>query len=257
MENPGMGASASDDALIARHKAAQSKNFWLRIAGVVVILLIITINVMSIINMVKADLLSPQGQAKLESHFIKEGGSLGPDLERELKVLVDNLTPVIQSTLDKQTKELGPKLEEALVTEIETVRKETEAHLTNELRKSLAALEAQQRATLIKAVPELANDVEAQNKVLEKAREAFMHWSVVQLADTVDEHVAAMEQIRKTLQSSYTRKEGAPGGADEVGMLWFELMNETLVGSDNILKGTEKNPVPAKEAGKAAPKAGK
>ena len=100
-------------------------------------------------------------------------------------------------------------------------------------RGDAAELDDQQRATLVAQLPELA-DMAAQERVLGSARITLAEWAHDRFHTALEDHVAAIGSIRKTLTKSYTKAEDKPVDPTDAVVLWLELMNEQIGGADAL-----------------------
>ncbi len=230
-----MEGSAKDATLIARHQAIKARLRMLRLTYPVVILVILIGYIWSIVNQVKAI-----DAEKIASRLEEGAHKLLPQIQDALADVAKELEPVLTKELERQSAKLGPKLEKVLEKETEELKVRLEKSFKEELTKALAEIENRQRGVLVEHIPELKDDKKGQDRVLETVRVGLLKWSMRQLTHTFHEHVIAMEQIRKTLQKSYTSKVGKGGvRPDDAVVIWLELMNETVGGDENIL-GTPK-----------------
>ena len=226
-----MEGSARDATLIARHQAIKARLRMLRVAYPVVILVIVIGYIWSIVNQVKAI------DSETIASRLQEGAhKLLPQVQDALADVAKELEPVLTKELERQSAKLGPKLEKVLEKETEELKVRLERTFQQELEKAMAEIENRQRGVLVEQIPELKGDRKGQDRVLETVRVGLLKWAMRQLTHTFHEHVIAMEQIRKTLQRSYTTKVGKGGvRPDDAVMIWLELMNETVGGDENIL----------------------
>jgi hypothetical protein len=90
-----------------------------------------------------------------------------------------------------------------------------------------------------KHIPELKDDEEARERVIAHVNAAAAAWGNEQFRKLFTEHIAALESIRKTLDESYVKSEGAANvNPDELVLIWLELF-EVTVADDSTILGAE------------------
>jgi hypothetical protein len=230
--------------LIEAHKALKKRTKLLRIVFPLVIVLIVVLNVMGLVGQVK-DL----DTEALASSFESEAHKVWPRIEDDLALVAQHLQPVLAKEIQTQSEALAPRLEAKLKSDVEKLKVRVERDFLVELEKSLDEIERRQRHILIDQIPSLKGDRKAQDQVLHAVRVSLTRWLISQLNTTLHQHMVAMDDIFRTLQKSYTAPAGERVAPEDALLVWLDLMNEQIGGTDIIL-GPEKK-APAK---KSAPK---
>jgi hypothetical protein len=214
------------DALIAAHKAVQRR---LRILGIVFPLVVIAIvggYLYAIVNQVKnadTEAIAAASAEKL--------GRIWPEVEQHLGDVAKAVEPALGDAVEREGAAMVPIIEQRLTTDVERMVATTEESFAESVEQAIMLLDAQQRATLVAELPELA-DIAAQERVLGSARLTLAEWAHERFHTALEDHVAAIGSIRKTLTKSYTKPEDKPVEPTDALVLWLELMNEQIGGSD-------------------------
>jgi hypothetical protein len=89
-------------------------------------------------------------------------------------------------------------------------------------------------------MPEIANDIAAQDLILGASREGLASWSSSRFESTLESHVDAISDIRETLKRSYTAGEGKSANPEDALVVWLELLNERI-GGESLLAVADKH----------------
>jgi hypothetical protein len=234
------------DALVAAHKKAIRNLRLIGIAFPILFIGLIGWNLMSI-----ADLVKNIDGAAVGTQLSNHVNALMPDIDAHLGDVADAVQPALFSALETEAMDASPQIESRLRTDIDHSMSLAKDTLERSVGSDLVARDAAMRAQLVAAFPELASDQAAQDLVLASARGAAGEWSKAQLDALVGEHIVAMDKLRKTLESSYSKKNDQPVDAEDALMALLDLMNEHIGGSDEILATADsksKKPSPAARA---------
>jgi hypothetical protein len=234
------------DALVAAHKKAIRNLRLIGIAFPILFIGLIGWNLMSI-----ADLVKNIDGAAVGTQLSNHVNALMPDIDAHLGDVADAVQPALFSALETEAMDASPQIESRLRTDIDHSMSLAKDTLERSVGNDLVARDAAMRAQLVAAFPELASDQAAQDVVLASARGAAGEWSKAQLDALVGEHIVAMDKLRKTLESSYSKKNDQPVDAEDALMALLDLMNEHIGGSDEILATADsksKKPSPAARA---------
>jgi hypothetical protein len=198
-----------------------------------------------------ADLVKNIDGAAVGTQLSNHVNALMPDVDAHLGDVADAVQPALFSALETEAMDASPQIESRLRTDIDHSMSLAKDTLERSVGNDLVARDASMRARLVAAFPELASDQAAQDVVLASARGAAGEWSKAQLDALVGEHIVAMDKRRKTLESSYSKKNDQPVDAEDALMALLDLMNEHIGGSDEILATADsksKKPSPAARA---------
>ncbi len=238
--------NATDAALIEGHQKARKHE---RIGRIV--FPIVALTVIGVFLFVIAKRVEQIDDKKLAAHLEKGSLRLTPTVERELASIGDALAPVFEKALDDQMKKKQPVLKKRIAEAAEQVTVSSTKRFESDLVASVTSTEAQQRAILVEAIPEIKDDRAAQDRILASVRGSLLKWGMRQLNTTLHKHTLALEDIRLTLKKSYMA--GAAGGAGSDGdgtmLVFLELVNETLAADSGLLNGSE-DPANAKKVEK-------
>lgn len=240
-------SALSDAELVVAHVSAARRLRLMRRVFPLVILVVLVGYIWSIVNQVQA-----LDTDKFADELERKAEALMPRVEEHLVDVAKNLEPVLLAELNNKAAALGPRLEKRLEQDIEALKTKAEKDFEAALVAALAEIEERQRHILEREIPELKGDKKAQDRVLEAVRVGLVRWSVRQLTTTLNEHVVAMEHIRKTLQASYVAAPGEQVDGEKTLMIWLDLMNETVGGDDHILGVNPEDAERAKKAKKQA-----
>lgn len=231
--------------LVDAHRSAKSRMRMLRITFPLIIIIIVVWNVYALAKQVE-DIDTEAVASHMEGQFHK----LWPRIEEDLTMIAKDIEPVLEAEINKQSAKMASKIDARLQSDVEALKKQVEKDFTIEVERALDEVERRQRQVLVDHIPELKGDAKAQDKVLAAVRVALLKWSMKQLTSTLHEHMVAMENIRRTLQKSYTAPAGAKVDAEDAIVLWLDLMNESVGGDNTIL--APRPPVEVKKS-KASP----
>lgn len=218
------------EALVAAHKRATRNLRILSIVFPIVFIAVLGINLLSIVDQVRS-----VDMAAIGSQLSDRVNALLPDIETSLGDVADAVEPALFKALETEALGMAPQIEKRLQTDVDTTMVTAKDELGNAARRSMADGAEAQRALVIAAYPQLAADVTAQDAVLTATSEAMADWQVRQLDATVVEHLNAMEQLHRTLQTSYRKPSGDSADAEDALMTWLNLLNEHVGGEEPIL----------------------
>jgi len=239
---------ATGDELIAAHRAANRNLRIVSLTFPILFMGLILWNLRAIAQQVQ-DIDGPAVGTEISNRM----NALMPDINDQLGELADSVHPALFTALQTEAAELAPQIEGRLQADVQHTLANAQQELQHSVARGLEADQDEQRAQLIAAFPELANDTAGQDAVLAASRAAVEQWSASQLDAMVTEHLSAMEGLRKTLETSYTKKEGESADPEDALMALLNLMNENVGGSDEILADGKTRSKAGKAAGAAAP----
>lgn len=218
--------------LIEAHRRAKQRMGWLRVGMPVVIILLITFNLWSLVDQVRS-----VDTGALATELELQATELWPRVEEHLADVALEVQPILIDALETQSAKMAPELDRRMEKQIEEMKVRVEADFKRAVEASLEEIERRQRAALVEEIPALKGDREAQDRVMEAVRQALVQWAMRELTTTFAEHMAALDQIRKTLQVDYMAPAGAKADPQEALLIWLDLMNQK-VGGDSAILGT-------------------
>ena len=232
------------EALVAAHKRAVRN---LRILGIAFPIVFVSLVVGFLWSIGKQfeDIDSAAVSAELQ----KRVSGFLPHLNESLGDVANAVEPVLYASLESEAERLGPQIEQRLQADVDLTVASARSTLSLAARASMARQADAQRAILIEEYPRLATDTAAQDKVLASVIPGINEWESRQLDATIAEHLIAIEHLRDTLQSHYTKSGDAPADAGDVLMTWTNLLNEQVGGDQPTLVADEK---PKKSVGQKA-----
>ena len=224
--------------LVAQHKAAKKRLKILRIAGPLVLVLVIVLGLWGIVDVLQSidrEKLLSEGEKQFQERVL-------PDLQKQLADLGTRLRPMIQENFERLGTEKGPEIKRRIDTQLELLRKDAEKEMDGTLKATENATREKRRELLVKAFPEIAKDRTAQNRILAAAQTATQEWAKRKLTSELNAHIVAMARIRDTLNRSFRTKGGVRAAPEKAAMIWLELAADSMGGDDAILtdKGLEK-----------------
>lgn len=229
------------DALVAAHREMTRKMRVVTLAFPLILMLIVVGYLITILNQIKAVDLGAVGAS-----FSSKASSLWPEIDDHLISVASEAQPVLAKALQDVAVEMGPQFEQRLQGDIEQMTANLERDFRAAVAEALETVRERQRAILVREVPEIAHNQTKQDKVLDSVQDAVVKWSVRQLNTRFDDHLVAMEEIRKTLEKSYMHPEGVPAAPEDALSIWLDLMNESIGGEESALipddKKTKKKP---------------
>src|SRR4051812_2580031 len=199
-----------------------------------------------------ADLVKNIDGAAVGTQLSNHVTALMPDIDAHLGDVADAVQPALLSSLETEAMDASPQIESRLRADIDHSMALAKNTLERSVGNDLIAHNASMRASLVAAFPELASDQAAQDAVLASVRGPAGEWSKAQLDALVGEHIAAMDKLRKTLESSYSKKDDKPADAEDALMALLDLMNEHIGGSDEILATADSKSNKPSRAARAA-----
>lgn len=230
------------EALVTAHQKLTRNLRIVSMAFPVAFIGLITWNLVSIADLIK----SIDGPA-VGTEISNRMNALMPDVEHHLADLTDAVEPALFAALATESAALAPQIERRLQADVEQTMDKSKRQLQLGVDRILEDREAAQRAQLLEAFPELADDRATQDAVLAQVRASAKQWSAAQLDTYVAEHLAAIEGLHRTLEASYTKHPSDSADPEDALMALLNLMNEHMGAGDEILAA----PGP-KQSGKAA-----
>jgi hypothetical protein len=160
-----------------------------------------------------------------------------PHFKQAIAESLERITPIAQEAFARKAEKLGPRLDAKLNAEAIAFKATAESLFERAMESAFTEHELKQRAVVVRHIPELKGDVVAQQNVIDTVRAGVIKWGARQYAGMMNEHVAALDDIRSTLNRGFRAPVGQ-GTTDpqDVVMLWLELVNETI-GTDNTILG--------------------
>ena len=239
----------SGDALIAAHRKAKRHVRQLRMVFPLVVILIVVLNLFGLVGQVKG-----VDVEALVLELEMQANKLWPTVEDHLAELAMDVQPILSEALAKQSAIMGPEIERKLASNAEEMKVVVERDFISAVEKSLEEIDRRQRQVLVDEIPALKGDRAAQDKVMQALRDALVKWAMHELTTTFHGHLEALEDIRKTLQSSYIAPVGEKADPQEALLIWLDLMNERIGGESTILGDGPEPEAKKKKSGKAARK---
>ena len=233
------------DELVQAHKSATRKLRIVSILFPIVFITVLFVNLGGIVDQFKSI-----DSAAVGANLSDRVNALMPDIQQDLGEIADAVQPKLYEAMETEGLAMAPQIEKRLQSDVETTMKNAKSDLGVANRTSMKAAASEQRALLVKEFPQLADNTEAQDKVLASVHAGVLQWEEKQLDATVSEHLIAMEQLHKTLQTSYSRKPGETVDAEDALMTWLNLMNEHVGGNGKILAKDSKPTAGASSAAK-------
>jgi hypothetical protein len=234
------------EALVEAHKSATRKLRIISILFPIVFIGFLLFNLKGVVDQI-ADIDS----AEVGSQLADRVNALMPDIQHSLGDLAETAKPALSAAMETEALEMAPQIERRLQSDVDVVMKNAKSDLAVAARASMATGAATQRALIVKEFPQLAGDTAAQDKLLASASEALVQWEQRQLDATVTEHLVAMEQLHKTLQTSYSKSANEEADPEDALMTWLNLLNQHVGGEDHILTGDTKTAAAKPAAGAA------
>ena len=224
----------ANEDLINEHQKVRSQLRWIWRLGPLLIIGLLVGNVYAMVDRVRSF-----DSAAFAGHLEEEARDAWPSLEYRLKDVGDKLAPLLEKTILSESEKLSEKMTLKLEEELENFRKEGESILMEEMQKALSAEKLENHRLITKHIPELKDDEEARERVIAHVNAAAAAWGNEQFRKLFTEHISALESIRKTLDESYVKSEGAANvNPDELVLIWLELF-EVTVADDSTILGPE------------------
>ena len=226
---------SSGTALVEQHIASKKRMKLVRIVGPLAMVLVSVMQIWSIVNMFR-DLDTD----KLTTTMQTEAERVMPRIQTNILQSAERLRPAVMDAFAQYQTVLGPRLGEVFDKEVGELKGTLNDELKQGLADGLGKAQDRQRGEIVKNFPELKEDTEAQTAILDAAKAGAEEWAMGQFTTSLNGHIAAMEDIRNTLNSKFGA--GAEGGKEEpqqVMMTYLELMAETMGGDENIIANEE------------------
>ena len=236
------------EALVEAHKEMARKMRVVTIAFPLILIFIIVAYLMAIVNQIKSVDIGAVGSA-----FSTKASALWPEIDDQLVGVAAEAQPVLAKALEEVASDMGPQIEQRLQSDMEQMMANVERDFRVSVQDSLDGIRERQREVLIRHVPEIAHNQTKQNKILDAMQDAIVKWAVRQLNTRFDDHLAALEDIRGTLEKSYMHPEDVPADPEDALSIWLDLMNEQVGGEASDLVPEEKK----KRGKKGEPPTGK
>jgi len=218
----------TDTSLIKSHQAAQKRERTVRWAFPVA--MVALVGTFIVVTAQRVDNIS---EDKFTAEVEKRFYDVVPMIQSELGEIATHVQPVFEREFSTQWQNKRKAFETKIIAASEQVQKNSRKNFDQKMAKSTRDMAARQRAVLIKHIPALKGDVEAQDRVLASVRGSIIKWGVRQLNTTLHKHVVALEDIRKTLNKDYTQVAGSSDSGQGSLGIFLELVNEVIGSDDN------------------------
>lgn len=210
-------------ALVAAHKEMVRKARVLTLVFPLVLILIVVANLTAIGNQFKN-----LDTTAIGDDLTQRAGSLMPEMEGYLSDVASAALPALTSALEQESAAMAPLVQQRLQMDMEQLMETARADFRVRADEALESVREKQREALVAAYPALANDRVGQDQVLTAAHDAMVLWATNRFNAAVKEHMSALDDIRKTLEKSYSAPAGQVAAPEDALMAWLELLNERV-----------------------------
>jgi hypothetical protein len=197
---------------------------------------------------------------ELMKEFQQRASGIMPKMERQAQETAERVLPKLEKELSAAQAKAAQKLPEELVKQSQDLQARLEANMKRELREALEAVKKRQSDALRKELkghleckPEEDRDLckrkDSQfQAMLQGMTDAYAEWAIEELKTTFNDHLAALEDIRKTMNAFAAEEkpnvgDGAPavlstGAAPgDMLMMFLELVADSFGDADPLFRG--------------------
>ena len=210
-------------ALVAAHKEIVRRMRFITIAFPLVLITIVIANLTAIGRQFRN-----VDTKTIGDNLSQSAGALLPEMEGYLADVANQALPALTTALQAESAAMAPVVEEKLQQDMQQLMTTAQADFRAHADEALGDLRESQRESLITAFPALANDRISQDRILTASHDAMVRWATDRFNATVKEHMGALDEIRKTLEKSYTTPKGQAAAPEDALMAWLELLNERV-----------------------------
>ncbi len=216
--------------LLGEMRAERQRAMYVRVAGTLVILLILGVFAFKSYKRMK-DFDVDTFMATLQ---VQGAERVWPVISKELDAVASKASPALEAAFQAEMMELGPRLQESLTEESEKLINNMQERLAASLDENLKEKDFAKEAGLSERFPEYANDSEAMQELNEQLLRATREWANTQLDTTFAEHFKLLESINTTYHDlEGEAREGIEGGTakastEDVLTVFMEILNMRL-----------------------------
>lgn len=219
-------SALNGEALVAAHHAITRRLRLLSIAFPLLFIGVLLMSLAGIVNTVKSiDTEAVAAELSTQAHI------LWPEVQRELEDVADEALPAFTAAIQSESAAMAPVLEQRFSDEFASMRKTAEQQFRGVVDGSIKEIRERQLRILQKEYPDIAADPMARDKVLAASQAALEQWALAEFESSINEHLAAIESIHKTLQANYQAPDDHAGAPEDALMTWLELLNQRLGGT--------------------------
>ena len=216
--------SGSAQALIQEYQAAVKWNGLIRVIfPVFVLALIVVFMLVSVMGV-----MSAFPEKSITQETVKAGQELLPILNDALRSFVDDVAPKLAKEFQRGLEEGGERLAETLGSELERLQSQSGEKIKGRIHQAMELEKKAHRELLLELYPELKDNPERLDKLVDRLNKAFEMWTVKYMLGIVEDYYLAMAKINDTVIKGYRpdpalkNKSGQEG---EMLELFMELMN--------------------------------
>lgn len=210
-------------ALVAAHKEMVRKSRVLTLVFPIVLILIVVANLTAIGNQFKN-----LDTTAIGDDLSQHAAVLVPEMEGYLSDVASAALPALTNALQQESAAMAPLVQQRLSMDMEQLMDTAREDFRMKASDALDNIREKQRESLVAAFPALANDRVAQDQILTAAHDAMVLWGTNRFNAAVKQHMDALDEIRKTLEKSYSAPDGQAAAPEDALMAWLELLNERV-----------------------------
>ncbi len=234
MEGNRMEGNTPNPQVVERHRRAKKRLMILRITGPLAVSLLVFGQLWGLARQVQAFDMSEVPQ-HLEAHAQK----LWPRLQERATHALERARPKVVEAITTQWERYLPIIEARLDTEASKLKDNLHTVFERSIDQAMKAAEARQKDVIRRYVPEIANDEAAVDKAIEAVRAGTVRWATKFYQTAFAKHIAALDDLRKTLNTYYRHYDGDAASAERAVSLWVELAGEALGSADSTFATPE------------------
>jgi len=172
----------------------------------------------------------------------RESGPLLNKLSSEVSRVGDVLLPYYAKEFENMAFDAVPKLESQIDYEMKLMKDNLASKIKIKLNEKLAANAKQQQALLENEFPGLKDNQEKSEEIKTRIEEITKQWINEKLVEALDNHLVALEQLKKTLNTHMVKKGETEEKVNPEDLLsvWLEIMGEKIHGDDATIMPKKK-----------------
>ena len=237
---------SDDAALVERHIASKKRLKLVRLVGPLAIVVAVVFGIMSI-----ADLVTSLDVEQLTASLSTEAERVMPSVRDRLTSSANDLKPTLQSQFGEAHRGLVVEIGKELQKQTEDLKDTLENSYTTRVAEGLATARERNRQELIEHFPSLRDRPDLQERVLNAADQGAQHWAKDMLAENMNQHLVALNEMRETLVTGFGTQDGEGGhpgaNAEQAMMMYLELMADKMGASENNVIPQNEPPAEAEE----------
>ena len=179
---------------------------------------------------------------KFFTRFEQKAVHILPLVTSEVTRVANALLPHYTAEVEKALSGDVPQLEERIVTEVAEFKKSFDDTISEEFAEALEKMKNDQIVVLNERFPQLKEDKEKQQLILNSMQNAMIDWIKGLLVNTLEQHALVFMDLKGVLDSGFKMEDGDKAKIDAEGLaaIWLEILNDTVHGEGTVIDPADK-----------------